>query len=638
MDTNESESEIQIMDTSAESNQDQDTSIEQTDSDLKRTVNGDAKTNETGPTSNGAIKKCPMAMGNNHSEWNALDHYSVSSKDGSIISDSDGDNYGGMDDLSDVSVEEIDAMLEEGLPDEFKKRKLKKIRSTDDVTTTGDANNKTNDSQSYEEKEKIVIIEKGHNHFDVLPEGWLQVTHNSGMPLYLHKTSRVCTLSKPYFLGSGSARKHKIPLSAVPCLNYKRAMEKEEEMRQQKEQEEANAAQNPSANATNELWLPNARIETVQENLQVQSLDAEEFREYCKKIFKFKTIKVMRFKSWPARRKFTKSRHERQLNRPTLPDGTKLITFPIQNADNDHPSNSKKEWIMNPNGKSYVCILHEYVQHALKKQPSYEFKELENAAMPYSATVSINDMKYGVGYGTSKKQAKSDAAKATLEILIPQMRSKITAESEEGASTAGRVTDHDLSFFDDIKIEDPRVAEFCAKTTEPSPHAILLICLQRNFGLTDLRIEYHGNTLKHQKNEFTMTVGKHKATVICKNKRDGKQRASQAILQALHPHITSWGSLLRLYGNRSVKSFREKKQEEQEITQLQSKAAVNSPNYAILDKLRIEMTKLKDKKELQKNKGGTSAGTSALGRFIPDSDDGSSSNHMTTSLLNNVDL
>lgn len=28
-----------------------------------------------------------------------------------------------------------------------------------------------------------------------------------------------------------------------------------------------------------------------------------------------------------------------------------------------------------------------------------------------------------------------------------------------------------------------------------------------------------------------MTVGKHTATVVCKNKRDGKQRASQAILQ-----------------------------------------------------------------------------------------------------------
>jgi microprocessor complex subunit DGCR8 len=62
----------------------------------------------------------------------------------------------------------------------------------------------------------------------------------------------------------------------------------------------------------------------------------------------------------------------------------------------------------------------------------------------------------------------------------------------------------------------------------------------------------------------------------------------------LHPHIKTWGSLLRLYGNRSVKSFKEKKQEEQEITILQNQAAVNQPNYAILDKLKTEMSKLKE--------------------------------------------
>ena len=62
----------------------------------------------------------------------------------------------------------------------------------------------------------------------------------------------------------------------------------------------------------------------------------------------------------------------------------------------------------------------------------------------------------------------------------------------------------------------------------------------------------------------------------------------------LHPHIKTWGSLLRLYGNRSVKSFKEKKQEEQEITILQNQAAVNQPNYAILDKLKMEMSKLKE--------------------------------------------
>lgn len=67
--------------------------------------------------------------------------------------------------------------------------------------------------------------------------------------------------------------------------------------------------------------------------------------------------------------------------------------------------------------------------------------------------------------------------------------------------------------------------------------------------------------------------------------------------QILHPHIKTWGSLLRLYGNHSVKSFKEKKQEEQEITVLQSKAAINQPNYAILDKLKLEMTKLMERQQ-----------------------------------------
>lgn len=248
------------------------------------------------------------------------------------------------------------------------------------------------------------------------------------------------------------------------------------------------------------------------------------------------------------------------------------------------------------------------MQHALKKQPSYDFKELENAATPYSATVTINGVKYGTGFGTSKKQAKSESARETLEILIPEMRDKITADKSGTNST--RDPYKDFSVFDNIMIEDPRVAEFCVKTTEPTPHAILLTCLQRNFGLGDLNIQYEVNTLKHKKNEYTMTVGKHTATVICKNKRDGKQHASQAILQALHPHIKSWGSLLRLYGNRSIKSFKEKKQEEQEITVLQSMAAFNQPNYAILNKLALEMGKLRDRRDAVR----------PIGTFIPPSD------------------
>ncbi|KAI4477837.1 PREDICTED: microprocessor complex subunit DGCR8 isoform X1 [Polistes canadensis] len=530
-------------------------------------------------------------------------------------SDMDSDTNESMD--SEVPDEEIEAMLEEGLPEEFKgKRKDKK------------------DSMPYEEKEKLVLDEIGHNHFDVLPEGWVQVTHNSGMPLYLHKQSRVCTLAKPYFLGPGSVRKHEVPVSAIPCLQYRRALhEEEEEKKKEKDRE-------PSAEVCS---LPSAKIETIQENRAAHSLDSEQLRNYCQSLFRFKAIKVMRFQSWSARRKFTKNKkHRKQLERPTLPDGTKLITFPVTSSgmtgnsgnitgEDSGAQRPSKHWIMNPSGKSYVCILHEYVQHALKKQPTYKFKELENAATPYSAVVCINDMEYGSGFGSSKKQAKANAARKTLEILIPQMRDKISGENgDNGSGNSSRTikasrgnSDADLSFFDEITITDPRVAEFCAKTTEPSPHAILITCLQRNYGLGDMHINYSVNTLKHQRNEFTMRVGKHEATVVCRNKKDGKQRAAQAILKLMHPHIQSWGSLLRLYGSRSVKSFKEKKQLEQEITLLQGKAAVNQPNHAILGKLRHEMRKIAEQhKAIQ-----------PIGKFVPlDLPTGSSAN------LNNVDL
>ena len=58
-----------------------------------------------------------------------------------------------------------------------------------------------------------------------------------------------------------------------------------------------------------------------------------------------------------------------------------------------------------------VCLLHEYVQQSLKTQPYYNFTELDNAATPYAAIVRINDIEYGRGTGSSKKIAKSEAAR-----------------------------------------------------------------------------------------------------------------------------------------------------------------------------------------------------------------------------------
>merc|ERR1712112_338829 len=315
---------------------------------------------------------------------------------------------------------------------------------------------------------------------------------------------------------------------------------------------------------------------------------------------------------WKERRAYFKQSHKKKIeeelmNRPTLPEGTKIITIPtlelsnIPGTEGESAINqkvvkkSKKKWVINPVGKSMVCLLHEYVQQSLKTQPYYNFTELDNAATPYAAVVKINDIEYGRGTGSSKKIAKSEAAKHTLEMLIPEIKEKLpNLNSLEGEAEAP-----DLAFFDGILVEDARVADLCNRTSEPAPYQILVTCLQRNYGLGDTHIHQEMKTVRNGKNEYTMVVNKREVAVICKNKKDGKQLAAQKLLQQLHPHITSWGSLLRMYGNRSIRKLKLKKDKETEVTGLQTRSSQSNvaPSLAILDKLREEMKNLRESKQ-----------------------------------------
>ncbi|KAG8179975.1 hypothetical protein JTE90_016307 [Oedothorax gibbosus] len=497
---------------------------------------------------------------------------------------------------SDSSLDEMDHDQIEALLDE----KLKNSKSLD-----------PNNPLAHQEKQKVVLKVRGRDHFEVLPEGWVEVTHNCGMPVYLHKQTRVCSMSKPYFLGPGSTRKHKIPVSAIPCLHYQKETEKEKQRTEAALQNVANGLEDASSTpiatsgcpvdaaskengvtvpvAANGIF-PSANLQSAKDTKESGSLDFLALRRYCEKRFEFQRITVKRFSTWTGRRN-----HQRKMRleqRPFLADNTQLISCrPVLLSDNSTAAGSnasKKEFIMNPSGKSPVCILHEYVQHALRKQPSYEFRELENAGTPYGAAVVIDGIKYGNGLGSSKKLAKSAAAEAALRILIPNMK----LHSKEESSKA---QDQDVEFFDQVRVEDPRVSDLSVKAGQPFPYQILLECLKRNHGMGDTQVEISMKNLKHQKNEFHMKVGNHEVSVVCKNKRDGKHRASQAILQKLHPHISSWGSLLRMYGKGSFKTLKEKKEEEQRITELQSKACANKPNTSILGKLKEEMLKYREK-------------------------------------------
>ena len=313
------------------------------------------------------------------------------------------------------------------------------------------------------EKIRSFLVDRGKNHFTVLPEGWIQVRHFSGMPVYLHKQTRVVTLSKPYVLGPLSVKSHHIPLGSIPCLNYKKAKEEEEILRlkmadtgaslvcpiQKQEDKIKNRASDhicDKDNVSNEAKIgsteckpdckeaaqyskqalpntfPMAKISSLGESKKSKSLTPDEFKKYCSHLFEFREVKMKSFPNWKQKRIYNKEvnakrlkaqvkkslessgtlqKEGKKLENPSLPD-FKLITIPIlemqKNDEKSHDTSafnkkitkkSKKEWIFNPKNKTPVCILHEYLQHSIRKPPEYKYSEIDSPKTPYSAVVLI---------------------------------------------------------------------------------------------------------------------------------------------------------------------------------------------------------------------------------------------------------
>ncbi|XP_071390399.1 microprocessor complex subunit DGCR8 [Centroberyx affinis] len=527
---------------------------------------------------------------------------------------------------------DVDALLEEGMP------VPKKMRMAEDKYG-GDSDHQSDGEggvQPMMTKIKTVLKSRGRPPTEPLPDGWIMTFHNSGIPVYLHRETRVVTWSRPYFLGTGSIRKHDPPTSSIPCLHYKKMKDQEErelngevtpnaEVSPVKPGEEADGverADEPDSTAQEQEdgpassslaegvpdgeGVPNPSLQSkesqacdiaqgalgqVKAKVEVckdESIDLEEFRSYLEKCFDFEQVTVKKFRTWAERRQFNRDmkRKQAESERPILPANQKLITLSVQDAP------TKKEFVINPNGKSEVCILHEYMQRVLKVRPVYNFFECENPSEPFGASVIIDGVTYGTGTASSKKLAKNKAARATLEILIPDF---VKQTSEEKP-----VEGDELEYFNHISIEDSRVYELTNKAGLLSPYQILHECLKRNHGMGDTSIKFEVIPGKNQKSEYVMTCGKHTVRGWCKNKRVGKQLASQKILQMLHPHVKNWGSLLRMYGRESNKMVK-KENSDKSVIELQQYAKKNKPNLHILNKLQEEMKKLaKEREETRK--------------------------------------
>ncbi|XP_066465893.1 microprocessor complex subunit DGCR8 [Tiliqua scincoides] len=507
---------------------------------------------------------------------------------------------------------DVDALLEEGLCVPKKRRIEEKYGGESDHQSDGETS-----VQPMMTKIKTVLKSRGRPPTEPLPDGWIMTFHNSGIPVYLHRESRVVTWSRPYFLGTGSIRKHDPPLSSIPCLHYKKMKENEEreqnnditpngevspiklmdkssELECQTEEPDSTLADSGTLDereasggdaAQGALGQVKAKVEVCKD----ESVDIEDFRHYLEKRFDFEQVTVKKFRTWAERRQFNREmkRKQAESERPILPANQKLITLSVQDAP------TKKEFVINPNGKSEVCILHEYMQRVLKVRPVYNFFECENPSEPFGASVIIDGVTYGAGTASSKKLAKNKAARATLEILIPDFVKQTSEEKPKDSE--------ELEYFNHISIEDSRVYELTSKAGLLSPYQILHECLKRNHGMGDTSIKFEVIPGKNQKSEYVMTCGKHTVRGWCKNKRVGKQLASQKILQLLHPHVKNWGSLLRMYGRESSKMVKQETSDKS-VIELQQYAKKNKPNLHILNKLQEEMKKLAQEREETRKK------------------------------------
>uniref|UniRef100_A0A7N9D567 DGCR8 microprocessor complex subunit n=1 Tax=Macaca fascicularis TaxID=9541 RepID=A0A7N9D567_MACFA len=474
---------------------------------------------------------------------------------------------------------DVDALLEEGLCAPKKRRTEEKYGGDSDHPSDGETS-----VQPMMTKIKTVLKSRGRPPTEPLPDGWIMTFHNSGVPVYLHRESRVVTWSRPYFLGTGSIRKHDPPLSSIPCLHYKKMKDNEEREQSSDLTPSGDVSPVKPLSRSAELEFPldepdsmgadpgppdekdplgaeaapgalgqvKAKVEVCKD----ESVDLEEFRSYLEKRFDFEQVTVKKFRTWAERRQFNREmkRKQAESERPILPANQKLITLSVQDAP------TKKEFVINPNGKSEVCILHEYMQRVLKVRPVYNFFE---------------------------------CARATLEILIPDFVKQTSEEKPKDSE--------ELEYFNHISIEDSRVYELTSKAGLLSPYQILHECLKRNHGMGDTSIKFEVVPGKNQKSEYIMACGKHTVRGWCKNKRVGKQLASQKILQLLHPHVKNWGSLLRMYGRESSKMVKQETSDKS-VIELQQYAKKNKPNLHILSKLQEEMKRLAEEREETRKK------------------------------------
>ncbi|GMT28493.1 hypothetical protein PFISCL1PPCAC_19790, partial [Pristionchus fissidentatus] len=447
-----------------------------------------------------------------------------------------------------------------------------------------------------------------------LPEGWIETVHDSGIPIYMHRCSRVVSLSRPYVIGNESFRRHSIPIGSIPC----------EQQRRMKDHRE-NARITLQDGANSQITIPQVELKTLNELRDVR-VSPDELYERAKETFCIKEIMVYKFKDWKTIREDKKReyRENAMKEESTLNlDGKNAMITVAAGCGNYGNKMMKRGHILNTAGKTSVTMLHEYVQKVLKGQIEYQYAQVKSSIKPYSAICYLKTKRdsgpkkengqngenseengrfvIGKGSGTTKKESKCIAATNALKVLVPGLNIDVKH------IVRGNMTDKEsVELFDLLPIDDDRVSAMSEKTGNQQPFAILQECLRSNAAWGNTNIDEKCDRISHHQHELTMKVGKHEVQVTCSNKREGRQKCAQNLLKKLHPALDTWGSILRLYSSCTMDEQQETKKVRDEVVRLAPNGTIKgyTRNEAVLTALRSEMNRVYGRKGRMERKEG----------------------------------
>ncbi|CAH8546637.1 unnamed protein product [Dicrocoelium dendriticum] len=350
---------------------------------------------------------------------------------------------------------------------------------------------------------------------------------------------------KPHAISGKRRRRRRFPLGGTRGSAGQHSSEAASEENPSKQTVPAALPQ--TDNGVKEMSAVKTQVFAVKDKEMECLLTAEEIRSYCSLLFEIKVGDV------DGRRNADKNEFaspekesEEQPNRVLMmPEEAKVIRYQVSSVEGDPSRRQSKEGLINLTGKSYVCILHEYCQNVLRRPPTYQTAVLENDRNPYQLTVLIDGTPYATGVGQSKKQARLEAARNALSRLIPDFDKVVGSELQTSGPPAA--SERNIQLFDDISVTDPRMYELSVRMSLPTPYNLLVECLSRSC-IPESDLKSNMSSQSRSKHFFSLELREHKVKVPCKNKREGRHLAAQHLLARLHPELTTWSGVLRMYG------------------------------------------------------------------------------------------